>query len=734
LNWRKNKTPSIITDKVTCAQQEGYDEAAAKYVVDFNIYEKSSYFDLDSATISAVANSVLVVKVVTEGLVSAAPAAAPAKGAKAAPAAAPVVSDIVLAEVKISLSELLSSNESAISSPSSFSSSAGITFSSIAEALDATRSSISFRVSGDNDFAEFIAGGALMQWDSARISGLSRAWGLHMAEEPPGKPSKVPPTEAELKAKYLDSLSTVINNQKDISSFTISLRATNPSTLKFPDVTSWTGIMKFDQAATESLSLEAVKNRSDLWTVEWQTPSPKTFFDRTVARNLLSVLEGRDEQDCSVVVEVRKTPSASAAALEGGEQRAAGSVLVADLANAGVSALDGIVVSLQDSSSSENSPQLSLKLTLSRPLRDETPKLSKSGIRPADMSSLHQVGGGASNRDVFKELRDEISAVIKEIAAEYVSLYPSPPSGKETADAAELQARKAHFFHHLTSSGVYHRLKESLKPRIQRAARKRYGARSRALGLAGSASFDSMALGAETELPLDQLLGELYVFLVQESNSVLNAMYRETVVDCDLKEIEQPPAIDDETESPKQLFKRLLSLAFDAESSGDFFKAEQRHLERIQLLSIEKSLHGDFALTRNAYSKYASFLLHRAAVERRQKSDDAARTSLANAREALVTALSANTDDATSDSELQLELGCLLLESGLHEEAIEYFNKSISSQLVNADSTALSDDFDGYQTERLSPVNPLCYVFLTLYFLEMKKPLSARKATRLVLK
>lgn len=44
---------------------------------------------------------------------------------------------------------------------------------------------------------------------------------------------------------------------------------------------------------------------------------------------------------------------------------------------------------------------------------------------------------------------------------------------------------------------------------------------------------------------VDQLLGDLYVMLVRESNAVLNSMFSTTMVDREKAELEQSPLIDD---------------------------------------------------------------------------------------------------------------------------------------------------------------------------------------------
>ena len=90
--------------------------------------------------------------------------------------------------------------------------------------------------------------------------------------------------------------------------------------------------------------------------------------------------------------------------------------------------------------------------------------------------------------------------MVRLISQEYVTKYPTPttlppptalgappPTGVSTVQNPDAMAhRKAQFLHYLSSSGVYHSFKEKLKPKIQRVARARYGARGQALGRTGS--------------------------------------------------------------------------------------------------------------------------------------------------------------------------------------------------------------------------------------------------------
>jgi len=52
-------------------------------------------------------------------------------------------------------------------------------------------------------------------------------------------------------------------------------------------------------------------------------------------------------------------------------------------------------------------------------------------------------------------------------------------------------------------------------------------------------------------------------------------MYKETVVEKELLEIENPPVLDDEKETPLQQFKRLLLVALNAAADGRFVFSEQ---------------------------------------------------------------------------------------------------------------------------------------------------------------
>ena len=72
-----------------------------------------------------------------------------------------------------------------------------------------------------------------------------------------------------------------------------------------------------------------------------------------------------------------------------------------------------------------------------------------------------------------------------------------PPTGQSVVTNPDAMAeRKMQFMHYLSTSGVYHSFKERLKPKIQRVARARYGARGQALGRTSSRGLSAMMVPA----------------------------------------------------------------------------------------------------------------------------------------------------------------------------------------------------------------------------------------------
>jgi hypothetical protein len=73
-----------------------------------------------------------------------------------------------------------------------------------------------------------------------------------------------------------------------------------------------------------------------------------------------------------------------------------------------------------------------------------------------------------------------------------------------------------------------------------------------------------------TNGPFEQMLSDLYVFLIKESNIILNKMYSNTMIDRDALELEKYGKVNDEEESLPQLYNKLLLQANDNEANHHY--------------------------------------------------------------------------------------------------------------------------------------------------------------------
>ena len=654
---------------------------------------------------------------------------APAKG-KAPAATEP--KDEMLAEVYFHLAPVIQNNGAMSHENVSFETlAADQPKTVISSQLTAASCSVSLRIALDNNLAEYTIGGTVLQWETASFSKLPRSWGLTVVEPPVDPKAKKPPAKGaapepeDPRAKFLENVESTLKTSPTEYHLSISSADYELSAMKLTK-----GVVSFDREAAEALPAEEdASERGDLWSVQYG-PSALVFLSRAHVRRML-----RQADTIEFTVQLTKdTPAEPPAETE--HLEASG-----ELDMHPITAPDERQFTLITSLDIDGvASSLEVSLSLSQPLR-QSAGVSPTDMKPVDVISLHEVGGGAMNRDVKKELRTEISEIVKELALEYVSIYPQPPaaSGSAANQLAGVQVatdeRKMQFMHHLSISGIYHHLKEKLKPRIQRVVRERYGPRNRALGKSGMIPPEGIPDG--TDPPMEEMIAELYVLLVNECNSVLNAMYKNTMVDRDQKEIEQAPAIDDEVETPRQMFKRLFRLAGDAEADGRYTQAEQFHLERIHLLELQPTLNAELSYPHQAYFQYNEYLLRRCAtlyIHSMFDSDAAlsAEASFDKAREALSLAISVKKDEWLA----HLQQGAMLLEAKQYERAQESVLESIALQLrpQNKGGFQVVDELQGYESDSLCPVHPLCYIVLCLYFTKLNLPLAARKAVRMAVR
>ena len=808
--WSSSKTTKVSSNEFMGFTEQVEEEEGKEvpppslFNVGCNMMEKTNFIDMNEENVNNLVNSYLMVKVVavTKADDSAA-AAAPAKGkpSKGAAATGAEPAEDVLIEAYYHLAALIKEKSGAVEFFASFESlKAAEPKTVLSEGVNASASFLNVRLSLDNGFLEYIAEGNVLQWEAFSVQKVPLEWGIPIA--PPGaagggggKPAAkakgkgpaVEETPDEIRAKQIEAISETLSMQSTLVEYILQISppvsgeddVSNVSPLSaLPVVELSGGRLEFDSTAANGLPASEdnpIHKNADLWSIHWG-PSPLVFLHRSTSRALRAFLTAGGESQLAVTIKKTRpqaadTPAAAAPAKGKGE---AAPEPVKNLTARGFMNIAGLKVpdargvtfpftataSAEESIPSEGSEAteeafvVSLcgeaAIMLTRALVPST-SFPAANILPVDAISLKQVGGEAMNRDVKKELRMEVQGIVKEIAQEYVCLYPQPPGeGEMTAEQ-----RRGHFMFHLSNSGIYHRLKETLKPRIQRVVRERYGVRNRALGNVEK-SVPAVGFKDAESVPMDELIGELYVVLVKECNTVLNGMYKNTIVVRDAEELEKTAVIDDEKETPKQKFFRLFKLAADAEADKRYSQAEQLHLERIQLVELEVLLNTDPQAPHHAFFQMHEYLLRRAAdalISDRVTRAMELSTSQTDAEDEGFDAIPAVVEETRLQAReylnhaIQLksnhwmshmQMGCLLLEANQHERAGEFLMSAIHLQLEDRSPEEQNwrtmDDFQGYESDKLCPVHPLSYVMLSLYFTKVEQPLNARKAIRMAIR
>jgi hypothetical protein len=213
-------------------------------------------------------------------------------------------------------------------------------------------------------------------------------------------------------------------------------------------------------------------------------------------------------------------------------------------------------------------------------------------------------------------------------------------------------------------------------------------------------------------------------------------MFTSTVIQKDISELDNPACINDEKETKDQVFQRLLRQANDAEADGRYDLANTYHIERLQMLDQVSSMGCIVANVHSAYLQYGEFLLRRAAnviyvaaMTVNESDREEYDTLLRKAREALAIAYKNNTTDWNTS----LLYATVLIECDQQELAEEILHTNLASQLQSGNNNeyGLSDfdnDFSGYESDKLCPVNPRSYAVLASLFAMQSKGLHCRKA------
>lgn len=715
-----------------------------------------------------------------------------------------------------------------------------------------SKSNISFRVACDNDMAEYLLGCSVFRWEGAACNTIpSTNWSLKAPDVVDPK-AKVQPTAEDLRKKYLDNIAKLLASQGDQLKLDINVGkcpdATEESAAEtentvvsppqigdmIPPLSLGNGAVVFNTSAAGEASIEEdIRARTDLWSMTWDhcvqgVASEWCFYHRTdwLKMKLFFQQEQESGTGDAVLLPVVVTKSIGAVAGDNVPCTASGNADLtamqapgctrgqitvrldaftengepyppAAVVSESTETGEGDAAQVQTTTAAIEPPicDLVLHFSCSRPLVNDNP--TESGDAPSEgrLITGNNITSKPVNRDVKEELRDEIVSIVRQIALEYVALYPTaganannkePKESKnpqnESAStgsgnsSAEID-RKAEFMYYLSSSGVYHIMKERLKPRIQRVVRDMYGVRGRAKN-PSSQFLPAEGFEDESDIPIEALLGELYVYLIKETNTVMNEMYESTVVKRDMMEIEKPNTIpskanvvDDENETMIQAFERNLQMAFNAEADERYWVAEQYHLERIQMVKNYALFQGNTTFAHGAYVEFGHFMQRRSAwtllLAKACNSDTNALSSTimsptrqggaavvestaasmyyedaqyftSRARQALDLALKVDPDSYQTS----LLLASILLEAGEYEQAevvlITMFNrllgKTASSPTYSKSLTGIFslDDFDGYDTDQLvgneGHIDPQCYTFLAIVFAMRNNALAARKA------
>jgi hypothetical protein len=714
-------------------------------------------------------------------------------------------------------------------------------------------SSLTYSIMGDNNLSEFSIGCAMLSFGNGVLLSPPATWGLQYDDVIDPK-AKEGPDPNVLRSQYLEAIPSLIEKQDTLVSYSITIgnasvvleategtsegeEATAQEQVPQPEPEQiipqmiLNGKISWNSDIASAIDIDTdIRSRPDLWTLNFNNNNNNSIFlSRNKKRNLYNQLTGAGisaGMGNSLSIVIKRVPIQDG--VESGEPMVSkGIVDITGLSEPGASFItlnvnlsgEGFVAvepeaptvdadananaaaEEKEANNPENEvkkeqeykpilPSFTIDLSVTSPLFggninnkiniNNYSSVSTMGLSKANSNSNSNQVKINENRDVLKDLKNEISMAIRAIATEYLALYPAET---DKGHSTGFEDRKIEFLHYLSSNGTYHSLKESLKPKIQRVVRKKYGCRGNATSSSGA--------GATGEIEVnDNLLSELYVYLVQQCNHVLNSIYTNTVIDKDNDDINKNAVIvsntpnssgnlknnigggegnrngsgiDDEKETNEQLLNRLLSQANDCEADKRYIDAEQKHLERLQLINNKNNI--DILLIKNkkiifdVYYTIGIYYLRESARHRCEANmNKTVLNSNADSYENSITLATYNSDkareciqfavnDQPEEWEASQLLACILHENGQIEESNKILQTCITVQLGmnhnnnhnnnnNNNNNGILSDFAGYESDQLisSTISPLTYTILAVHYSCNNQKLKARKALRLAVK
>lgn len=203
------------------------DSQSCQYIIGLdNFFLKSTYFDLKTEVLQSFVNSTLYIKIVNTAPASAAPSQPPAKGAKA-PAAAAVPAEELIAVVSLPLSALTTAKGSLVKFESFVNEHSSNRISN--QDLLPEECKFVWRISGDNDLAEYLLGSTQFQITSCSVLSPPSGFALHYNDIIDPK-AKVPATPAELRNKYLENIAKFVSTQESIANYSLIINEAPSST------------------------------------------------------------------------------------------------------------------------------------------------------------------------------------------------------------------------------------------------------------------------------------------------------------------------------------------------------------------------------------------------------------------------------------------------------------------------------------------------------------------------
>ena len=677
-----------------------------------------------------------------------------------------------------------------------------------ATGVSRTVSTMNFTVYADNNLAEACMGCKVLQWKSANLLNPPASWGLEYTE-PVDPKAKVQPTAAELRAKYLAAIPGLIDNQAShaVYSLTIGVQPVAPvegegeaATTSIIPVTVIKGKLAWNAELASAIGEDDdIKAQGQLWSLSFGDSTSEggasVFLSRSRVRSFIEACNNGSVS--AIPISLSKTPLDASGVATGEALTASGSIdlssigavgalstscscvltgegfdVVAPVAADSEVAVEG-EVEAKETERQETSPveakapvhSFSIDMAISSALIERVPEPMASSASVNSTHSATKYVKQSSNRDAISELKQQITSCVRTIATEYLAIYPASENSNINKDNKSYEDKKIEFLHYLSTSGTYHSLKEELKPKIQRAVRAHFGSRGQAMQASTSVSVSELNV-------TDGLLSELYVFLVKQCNHVLNGIFHATVIDRDTADLtQQATIIDDEDESPHQKLSKLLQQALDAEADGRVVDAEQRHLERLQLITNISSLNNESTTKHDVYCSLGLFYLKQSSKALQSSCASSswgdtigasshkafAEYNASRAREALSAASNVtNINDMTTKNaalsiwSTQQLLACLFHENGQTEESRSLLQAAIEAQLTqnNGQGSGMAsfEEFPGYDSDKLcgdgdgrsggngNVVDSNTYSVLAVHFSCCNDQLKARKALRLAVR